>query len=161
MYDLTFAEFGDLTVSVRRPSERGWELLADAIEVLGEGLDSAAAPVVERVRAGGWLVRAFADALIGWDLRDRGRAVPATLAGVLAQDRPFLLVVARTWYTAVVLRPEENSTAGMQTRALVDDERDDADAEQRLMGLPVMVAPEPILETDDRDDVVLVGAGVP
>ena len=161
VYDLTFDQYGGMLVSVRRPSELGWELIADAIDVLGEGLDSTAAPAVERIRAGGQLIRAFADALISWDLRDRGRAVPATHAGVLAQDRPFLLNVARTWYLSVALRPEEADQPIEQTAAPDPVEDETSDFEQRLMHLPVMTASALILDSPSGEnlrDAELVGA---
>jgi hypothetical protein len=49
------------------------------------------------------LFETFADALLEWNVRDeRGRKVPATLAGVRSQDTDFILSVIKAWYQGVV-----------------------------------------------------------
>jgi hypothetical protein len=103
VYELSFERYGGLIVRTRKPSFRGLEMLADAVDVLGEQLISTARPLDERVWATGRLVRAFADSLMGWGLFDEGRAVPATLDAVLSQDDAFLIDVARMWYRRVVM----------------------------------------------------------
>lgn len=106
-YKLRFEELGDLRIRVRKPSLQGMCLLTDAVRVLGDDLRGE--HLDARVRLDAWvdLADALADALIDWDLTDRGIPVPATRDGVFDQDIEFLMRVATAWYYRVVLRGEE------------------------------------------------------
>lgn len=102
VYPLRFREYGGLLVRLRKPGWSAMLKLTDAVLVLGDDLEGPGLPASGKVAAWTQLFEAFADSLIGWDLLDRGRAVPATVDGVLAQDFHFLLALARTWYIVVV-----------------------------------------------------------
>lgn len=102
VYPLRFREYGGLLVRLRKPGWSAMMKLTDAVLVLGDDLEGPGLPASGKVTAWTQLFEAFADSLIGWDLLDRGRAVPATVDGVLAQDFHFLLALARTWYVVVV-----------------------------------------------------------
>ena len=51
----------------------------------------------------GELSEVFADALLDWNLEDpdSGEPVPATLAGVKAQDTDFILPIIKAWFEGV------------------------------------------------------------
>lgn len=115
-YELNIRPYPGLTVRVRKPGFAALERLTSAVLVLGDDLEGAGLPAPDRLKAWGQLYRAFAASLVGWTLFDGVRPVPATAAGVLAQDPGFLLELARTWYHAVVLRPADvDNTAGPST----------------------------------------------
>jgi hypothetical protein len=102
VYPLRFREYGGLLVRLRKPGWSAMLKLTEAVLVLGDDLEGPGLPASGKVAAWTQLFEAFADSLVGWDLLDRGRAVPATLDGVLGQDFHFLLALARTWYVVVV-----------------------------------------------------------
>lgn len=102
VYPLRFREYGGLLVRLRKPGWSAMLKLTDAVLVLGDDLEGPGLPASGKVAAWTQLFEAFADSLVGWDLLDRGRAVPATVDGVLGQDFHFLLALARTWYVVVV-----------------------------------------------------------
>lgn len=106
-FELNIRPYPGLTVRVRKPGFAALERLTSAVLVLGDDLEGAGLPAPDRLKAWGQLHRAFAASLVGWSLLDGVRPVPATTAGVLAQDPGFLLELARTWYHAVVLRPAD------------------------------------------------------
>lgn len=107
VYKLRFEELDDLRVRARKPSLKGMALLSRAVRVLGDDLRGE--HLAPHVRLDAWieLSDAFADALVDWDLTDRGIAVPATREGVHEQDIEFLLRVASAWYYRVALRVEQ------------------------------------------------------
>lgn len=104
-YRLNFRPYRGLVVSVRKPGFGALAALTRAVLVLGDDFDGPDLSATDRMAAWSDLFGAFADSLLSWNLTDRGRAVPATRDGVLAQDLEFLLAVSRTWYAAVVLAP--------------------------------------------------------
>lgn len=112
-YVLDFTPYPGLTVTTRKPPFLALEALTRAVLILGADFQGTNLPINERMA--GWrdLFSAFAMSLVSWDLTDRGHSVPATEAGVLSQDLPFLLAVSRTWYTLVASAPEfdERETA--------------------------------------------------
>lgn len=110
-YKLRFEEFGDLRVRMRAPSFRGLKLLRRAVAVLGDDLGGE--HLDGEARLDGWdlLFAAFTDALLDWDLTDRGRPVPATWEGVQGQDVDLLLPLVAAWYRRVVLRPQPAAVA--------------------------------------------------
>lgn len=148
VFELRFARYGGLVVRVRKPSARGWELLADALDVLGTGLTSTRHPALARIRAGGWLIQAFADSLVGWDLDDNGLEVAVTLDQVMDQDRDFLIDLAMNWYHKVVLLVERPAVAPAPA------EQEEPTFEDELASLPVttrtdteevdLLSPEPV-----------------
>lgn len=107
VYPLDFKPFPGLLVRVRKPSFSALEALTRAVLVLGDDLDGTDLPAIDRMSAWRELFTAFADSLVGWNLTDGGVPVPSTRDAVLAQDAPFLLSLARTWYMIIVLRPPE------------------------------------------------------
>lgn len=144
VYTLSFELYGGMVVLARKPSFRGLELLAHATSVLGERLDSMTRPIGDRIDAWGSLFRAFAEALVWWDLRDNGISVPATLDGVLSQDHEFLLEISRMWYRRVALHialPAESTREDDQPDT--DEEEDDV-----LASLPTITLPDPELPAD-------------
>lgn len=160
VYALRFTPYPGLVVHTRKPGFRALERLVRAVSVLGSDLDGEGASASERIRAWGALHRAFAESLVGWTLADRGRPVPATLAGVLAQDPDFLLEIGRTWYRVVALAeqasapaPVEPVTEDVSLPNPDDDPDSDPDGEpgvdeEWLSQLPVkdmpLPAPEPV-----------------
>lgn len=111
VYKLRFEELDDLRVRARKPSLKGMALLSRAVRVLGDDLRGEHLAPQARLDAWIELSDAFADALVDWDLTDRGIAVPATREGVHEQDIEFLLRVASAWYYRVALRVEQPAPA--------------------------------------------------
>lgn len=126
-YRLNFRPFRGLLVSVRKPGFAALAALTRAVLVLGDDFDGPDLSATDRMNAWSELFGAFADSLLIWNLTDRGRAVPATRDGVLAQDLEFLLAVARSWYAAVVIAAEDDEQAES-----VNDSRAPDPAEQKL-----------------------------
>lgn len=145
-YKLRFEEFGDLRVRVRKPSFRGLELLSRAVRQLGDNLRGEHLDAMVRLKAWGHLFDAFADALIDWDLTDRGVAVPPTRAGVRDQDPDFLLRLAHTWYYRVVLRKERSTEQPAAAGSVPSPE------ELALLSIPVEVGND-ALDTAAREPV--------
>lgn len=153
VYKLAFGRYGGLIVRARKPSVRGWKLLSQAIDVLGEDWTSVRQPLSARIDAWECLALAFADALIGWDLLDDGVAVPATDDGVLAQDHAFLIDVAKVWYQRVVLLLDKST-------AIPDEDDEEPDPETVLASLPTVVRDAPPLPDSDDDSVEAIsGSG--
>lgn len=105
-YKLRFEEFDGLVVRVRKPSFRGLRKLARVVAILGDDLRGKHLEVESRLDAWELLFGAFTDALIDWNLTDRGKPVPVTRKGVRGQDVDLLLTVTAAWYRQVVLRHE-------------------------------------------------------
>jgi hypothetical protein len=147
VYALDFKPYPGLVVRCRKPSFRALTDLAEVVLVLGDDLSGEDLSGDIRLSAWTRLFSAFADSLVSWTLIDDGRAVPATVDGVLAQDTMFLLDLARTWYTVVV--PDQ--TDHTQPAEHGDDAEDVDDIEDELSRLPVTLLPAP-------DDEVPVSA---
>jgi hypothetical protein len=137
-YELPFRPYPGLTVWVRKPSFAALESLTDAVAHLGEDLSGDRLATPEKLRWWGVLFRAFAASLVGWDLIDRGVAVPATVDGVLAQDHPFLMALSHAWYYAVVLRSEDEP-AQPDTPPAPEPPDDVDEIEAQLADIPVTV----------------------
>lgn len=120
VYPLRFTQYGGLVVRVRKPGWAAFERLTNAVLVLGDDLSGAGLAAVERMPAWRELFKAFADSLVAWDLTDRGRPVPATRKGVLAQDFHFLIALARTWYIVVVQNDDAAELATARKNGNVD-----------------------------------------
>lgn len=120
VYDLAFKAYPGLIVQCRRPSYGALLELAGAEETLGVGMAGDAVVGRARIEAFAPVVDAFAASLVSWTLVDQGVQVPATRAGVYAQDYDFLVDVALTWYRRVVLRRERPRPA--VDSAEVDDQ---------------------------------------
>jgi len=138
IYELPFRPYPGLTVWVRKPSFAALESLTDAVAHLGEDLSGDRLATPEKLRWWGVLFRSFAASLVGWNLIDRGAAVPATVDGVLAQDHEFLMAVSHAWYYAVVLRTETPPQPDAPAPEPPDDDVDDLEAQ--LADIPVTVA---------------------
>jgi len=139
-YDLVFAKYPGLTASVRKPSYRGLVLLSRAEEVLGVDFSGARLSSTARIEAIAPVIDAFAEALVRWDLVDDGVAVPATRAGIEAQDYEFVVDMVLTWYRRVVLRVEreEAETPKPDTSRFVSEAND---LEDELAALPFQMQP--------------------
>lgn len=155
VFELPFrATYPGLLVRCRKPAFGALEQLYGTVLVLGEDLDGRGLSVPVRLAAWRDLFEAFADSMISWNLSDRGRDVPATKKGVLAQDQEFLLTVARTWYRLVVLHSED--VAAPEPAQVVDRSTEDVDEpsiEDRLVDIPVTVRTPVEDDTDDVADV--------
>lgn len=125
-YPLRFREFGGLVIQVRKPGWSAFEKLTRAVLVLGDDLDGPNRSTIERMPAWRLLFEAFAESLISWDLTDRGRPVPATKTGVLAQDFALLIALARTWYV-VVVQHDETAEAERAADDIRKEDRPQAD----------------------------------
>lgn len=106
VYDLRFQQYGGLLVRVRKPGFSAFAQLTEAVLVLGDDLSGVGIAGTDKLAAWRDAFEAFAESLVSWDLTDRGRAVPVIRKSVLKQDLPFLLALTRTWYAAVVQRPD-------------------------------------------------------
>jgi hypothetical protein len=154
VYPLRFREYGGLLVRLRKPGWSAMLKLTDAVLVLGDDLEGPGLPASGKITAWTQLFEAFADSLIGWDLLDRGHAVPATVDGVLAQDFHFLLALARTWYV-VVIAPDRDDADDVEldTSRFVSDANDSRPAEPELdeeylaqLGAKAVTLPAPELD---------------
>lgn len=123
-YELVFRFPDDtpLTVMCRKPSFLGMRLLVGAERLLGVDMGGSALSHTERVEALSPVVRAFAGSLLRWNLRDGAVPVPATLAGVEAQDYELVVMLVTEWYRKVVLRLDRAESARP-----ADFEQDDED----------------------------------
>lgn len=128
VYDLAFHAYPGLLVRVRKPGYGALRHLAGAEAVLGVGMTGAAVTGAARIEALGPVVDAFASSLVSWTLADNGVPVPATHAGVVAQDYDFLIELALTWYRRVVLRIErpDQPAADLDTPSAPDPVAEDA-----------------------------------
>lgn len=137
VYELNMKPYPGLVVRVRKPSFAALDRLTSALPVLGDDLEGTSVPALARIKAWGQLYRAFAECLVDWTLTDGepARPVPATVAGVLAQDPEFLLELARTWYYVVVLADPD---AGEPE---ADDDGEPVVDEEWLAQLPMMPVP--------------------
>lgn len=145
-YGLAMLPFPGLTIDMRKPGFTALDALTRAVLVLGGDFDGR--DVTPDVRMDAWrdLFTAFADSLVAWDLTDRGRAVPVTREGVLAQDPQFLLELVRTWYAVVVLAPPEHTAIEQPADEELPPAQDDEDAEvldDYLANIPTTTLPEP------------------
>lgn len=127
IYALDFTPYPGLTVTMRKPGFAALDTLTRAVLVLGTDFEGRGLSATDQMA--GWrdLFDALADGLVGWNLTDGGRAVPATREGVLAQDLPFLLALARTWHTMVVMAPEGAQEFGRGIAEAEDRERPPVD----------------------------------
>lgn len=160
-YELTMRPYPGLTVWCRKPGFTALEELSGALLALGDDFDGPRLVSSDRVRWWGVLFRAFARSLLAWNLVDDGRPVPATEAGVLAQDPEFLLALARTWYWTVVMHTEQPEPPAESTREDDTDDRTDetdeaAELEAHLADIPITIndTPEPEREPAGEPDLV-------
>jgi hypothetical protein len=147
VFDLRFREFPGLTVSMRKPGFAALEQLSDAVLVLGDDLDGSGKPISGTTLINAWydLFSAFADSLVGWDLIDDGRAVPATRDGVFAQDLEFLSTLTRVWYRVVVPAPNQDPPEVEESNAAstdppMPDEPELTEDDMRLMSFRTVTA---------------------
>lgn len=164
-YKLRFEGFGGLVVRVRKPSFRGLRMLARVIRDLGGDLRGEHLDAQSRLDAWELLFDSFADALIDWDLTDRGKPVPATRKGVRGQDLDLLLEVTGVWYRQVVLAPA--TTAAVPESAVSESTRPapapaavsagPSPEELALLSIPVEVG-NAALEDDPAEPVEVAGA---
>lgn len=148
VYQLAFRPYRGLRISVRKPNFGALVALTRAVLVLGDDFDGDGLSGTDKLDAWEDLFGAFADSLVGWDLTDRGRAVPATREGVFAQDHAFLLALTRTWYTVVVLAEElPDEDAAPEQREQAPDEPAEAELDEEYLaqlGAMAAVLPEPV-----------------
>lgn len=65
----------------------------------------------ETLDANDELLKLFASRLVSWNLEDQqGAAVPATLDGVLSQDRGLIAKVITAWQVALITVPKTSKT---------------------------------------------------
>lgn len=141
-YDLDFRAYPGLLVRVRKPGYGAMLDLTAAETVLGYGMHGSAVAGAARITAMEPVVEAFAASLVSWTLADDGVPVPATRAGVYAQDYTFLVDVVLSWYHQVVLRPQDAD----QPTPGPDTEMPDAAAEleDELTAIPFTIGtPDP------------------
>ncbi len=162
VYPLRFRTFGGLLVHMRKPGWVAFKRLTRAVLVLGDSLEGPGLSSAERIPAWDNLFSALADSVVSWDLTDRGRPVPATRAGILAQDFELLIALARTWYVVVVqhdeterpaddIRKEDRPQADPQGVDYHDDGSEPEIDEEWLAQLPTQAVPDNL-----RDDLAAV-----
>jgi hypothetical protein len=144
VYDLAFKAYPGLIVQCRRPGYAALLDLAGAETVLGVGMAGDAVVGRARIEAFAPVVDAFASSLVAWTLADQGVQVPATRAGVYAQDYDFLVDIALTWYQRVVLRRERPRPAAVEP-ATEETPDPAADLEDALTEIPFTIGtPKPV-----------------
>lgn len=114
-YELPFRPYPGLTVWVRKPSFAALESLTDAVAHLGEDLSGDRLATPEKLRWWGVLFRSFAASLVGWNLIDRGAAVPAII-GHLGPVSGAQVTTMPTWDHSV--GPPMKSSNSSQVRGL-------------------------------------------
>lgn len=145
-YDLAFKAYPGLIVRIRKPGYGALRALARAEAVLGVGLSGSAVTGRARIEAFAPVVDAFAESLVAWTLADQGVQVPATRAGVVAQDYDFLVDLALTWYRRVVLRVERPAPAAEPAEEPAASDPV-ADLEDALTEIPFTIGqPKPVPE---------------
>lgn len=142
-YDLAFKAYPGLIVRIRKPGYGALRALARAEAVLGVGLSGSAVTGRARIEAFAPVVDAFAESLVAWTLADQGVQVPATRAGVCAQDYEFLIDLALTWYRRVVFRVERPAAAEPVVEPPADPA---ADLEDALTEIPFTIGQPKIAE---------------
>lgn len=103
LYVLRFdedTELAGLEVACRKPGYRATRLLQSAVLALGDDLTGTGLAGDALMAAWLPLFTALQRSVCRWNLIDNGRSVP--VSGLLDQDIPFLLMLARTWYEQVV-----------------------------------------------------------
>jgi hypothetical protein len=101
VYRLSFEEYPGLVVRCRRPSFVGEQSLELAWPVLRDPRRGRRA----QQRALSLAADALARSIVDWDLEWGGRPVPASHAGLLNLDTPFLLALVTAWVEQVATRP--------------------------------------------------------
>lgn len=157
VYKLRFEELGNLRVRVRKPSLKGMRLLTRAVRALGDDLRGEHLDAQVRLDAWTDLFDALADALIDWDLTDRGMPVPATQAGVEEQDIEFLMRVASVWYHRVALRVDKLAPAVAPEPVAASAPAPSAE-ELALASIPIEVGNEALNEGAAEPELVEASA---
>ncbi|HEV7651331.1 MAG TPA: hypothetical protein VGP26_24540 [Actinophytocola sp.] len=147
VYKLVFPDRPGLTVRVRRASLAGMIDLAEATPVLRRNAQrDEARTELENLHAWRRIARAFASALLEWDLFDGGAPVSATFAGVMTLELDEIMALVQGWRQAMAApvqfeddEPDEGLAPGLGDEPPVD-ELD----EEWLAQLPAQVAPEPV-----------------
>lgn len=88
VFNLTFVEYDGLEVSVRG-------------QTTGESLSLLEKKDQSNLEATRYMISAFVDALIKWNLEDEdGNSVPTTIEGVESLDLPFVQEIIDAWVSA-------------------------------------------------------------
>lgn len=111
VYRLAFPGRPGLTVRLRRASLAGMIDIAEATPVLRRNVHRDEAQTeLDNLRAWRRLARAFASALLDWDLLDGGDPVPATFAGVMSLELEEVMDLVAGWRQAMATTQTEPET---------------------------------------------------
>lgn len=128
-----FEEYPGFVMRVRKANFAGQLLVAEAMPVLRR----ASAPLdLYSLRALSKMCGALAGALKDWNLLNDGEPVPATKAGLMAQDIDFVMALAREW-AAATSAPEPRPPREPEPVAPPEPEVD----EEWLSQLPMQAMP--------------------
>jgi hypothetical protein len=167
IYRLVFPDRPGLTVRVRRAGLAGMIDLAEATPVLRRNAQRHEARTeLDNLHAWRRIARAFASALVDWDLFDGGEPVPATFAGVMTLSLDEIIAFTQGWRQAMAAPvrfdddPADDPDADLDDDVLGEDEDppdegpvDELD-EEWLAQLPVETLPAPAEEVAPTGEVL-------